>query len=193
MIMDKKEKYRNMLDLAFELEGLLNLALSREELPAELENLIDTKIRHLYAAGFPEVHPQELLEAPEKKTPAEEAQASKAPASGIADAPASEVSDVLPGPFYALTDDEDDSADEKPRRGERHRRKKPVFSLNDRFLFIRELFGGDAKSFNVALNFLAEADSAEEAETYLRARGINPDDRETDARFMEVVRAYYTK
>ncbi|MCH5218139.1 MAG: hypothetical protein J1F07_06285 [Muribaculaceae bacterium] len=170
--MDKKEKYRNMLDLAFELEGLLNLALSREELPEELENLIDTKIRHLTAAGFPEVHPQEMLEAPGKKTP---------------------VCDVLPGPFYALTDDEDDSAYEKPRRGERHRRKKPVFSLNDRFLFIRELFGGDAKAFNVALNFLAEADSAEEAETYLRARGINPDDRETDARFMEVVRTYYTK
>ena len=161
-----------MLDLAFELEGLLNLALTREELPEELEKLIDTKIRHLSAAGLTEVHPQEKLEAPEKKTP---------------------VSGVLPGPFYALTDDEDDSADEKPRRGERHRRKKPVFSLNDRFLFIRELFGGDAKAFNVALNFLAEADSAEEAETYLRARGINPDDRETDARFMEVVRAYYTK
>ena len=182
-----------MLDLAFELEGLLNLALTREELPAELENLIDTKIRHLSAAGLPEVHPQEKREASEKKTPTEEAQAPKAPASGIAEAPASEVSDIFSGPFYALTDDEDDSADEKPRRGERHRRKKPVFSLNDRFLFIRELFGGDAKAFNVALNFLAEADSAEEAETYLRARGINPDDRETDARFMEVVRAYYTK
>lgn len=48
----------------------------------------------------------------------------------------------------------------------RQRQKVPVFSINDRFLYSRELFGGRVADFESALKDVAGMESYEEAEEY---------------------------
>lgn len=48
----------------------------------------------------------------------------------------------------------------------RQRQKAPVFSINDRFLYSRELFGGRVEDFESALKDVAGMESYEEAEEY---------------------------
>ena len=74
------------------------------------------------------------------------------------------------------------------------KRKLPTFSLNDRFLFMREIFEGDASLFNTALNRIAAARSFEEAQDYLVGEcGLNPDELDTDARFVAIIRDYFLR
>ena len=47
MNMEEKRRYEQMLDITYELEGLLHLALVREEIPEALPRLIAGKIADL--------------------------------------------------------------------------------------------------------------------------------------------------
>lgn len=96
--------------------------------------------------------------------------------------------------YYIIEDDEEERSERRIlRRHHRNERskKKPVFSLNDRFLFIRELFDGDASKFNMVTDRLGDFDDYDSAQDYLiREYNITPE-RETDERFLAIVEAFY--
>lgn len=70
--------------------------------------------------------------------------------------------------------------------------KKPVFSINDRFRFIRSLFGGSADSFNSALADVAALESYDEAEDlFLGQLEWNPQDPDVEA-FLNILKKYFS-
>lgn len=198
--MDKK-RYQELLERIYELEGLLLLATGKEEVPASLHNLIEKKLARLIEAEKlaekEEEKEEPVLEIrPVKRSEPEQRQ--QRPEPNFEAEPRLEPEpEPVESPFYALEDDDDTVAAPPPRSKNRHhhgkgRRKLPVFSLNDRFLFLRELFDGDATSFNTALNRIASSSGIEEATEYLKLEcGLTPDDSDTDARFLYVIEEYF--
>ena len=97
--------------------------------------------------------------------------------------------------FYVIEDDDDE--EEIPARPTRKSssgstmRKKPVFSLNDRFLFIRELFGGDASKFNMVVERSRSFENFKEAKDYLMREYLLDAEKETDGRFLQIVEDVY--
>lgn len=69
----------------------------------------------------------------------------------------------------------------------------PTYSINDRFLFIRELFDGDASAFNKAMEDVAAMDSFEEAESYFTDEKGLDEESDTAVRFFEILLAYFKK
>lgn len=69
----------------------------------------------------------------------------------------------------------------------------PTYSINDRFLFIRELFDGDAAAFNKAMEDVAAMDSFEEAESYFTDEKGFDEESDTAVRFFEILLAYFKK
>lgn len=158
-----KDRYKVLLEQAYELEGLLLLALKKEEVSDQLSALIERKINEF---GL-------------REEPIEEPAQEKA---------------VDSMSYYNIEDDDEEHRPQPERRRPRPepRRGKPVFSLNDRFLFIREIFAGDAKTFNVVLNHIAGCSGFAEAEDYLMGEhGLNAEANETHARFIEVISDYF--
>lgn len=188
MIMTKE--YKSLLDATHEFEGLLIEALGADKVEGELKEQIAEKAEVLselleIVGGRKENKPAEQPE----QTVAEEApvQLEEVPEQTI---PVNEDA----GAYYVMDDDEEEIAS-RPRRKPAFKpegqRKKPVFSLNDRFLFIREIFGGDASKFNIVLDRLADFGEYEAAEEYLLKEYKLDREKENDSRFLEIVRAYY--
>lgn len=188
-----KDKYRQLLNKTYELEGLLMLAINRDPLPQNIEALIEQKRRDIASL---QLSPKGVTATPTRQS--EKAAAPSPPQQPEKPAqPVKQADDF----FYALNDDDDDEASSaKPVAVAPPRRKtfthnksnrKPVFSLNDRFLFIRETFYGDAAAFNRAVEGVGAHDSYQKAEDYLiNDFGLDPDD-ETDARFLEIVASVF--
>ncbi len=77
---------------------------------------------------------------------------------------------------------------EKSRTPRRETKLKSAFSLNDRFLYARELFGGDMKMFDSALDFIDGVDDYAIIEDYFyNEMDWNPENPTVGA-FMEVLR-----
>lgn len=205
---------QRMLDLTYELEGLLQLAISREEdAPCRLTSLMDHKLRALSAilAEAP-MAPEAVQTEPAPSEPVPEAEVERlavVPDEAPEEAP--EADDYS----YAIPDEDDEDftatsiADEGGEEGEEEvnapeemapavepvsvsveapqpapaaqpaaapvaapvsapagHRTAPVFSINDRFLFSRELFGGNVADFESALKEVAGMECYEEAEEY---------------------------
>lgn len=216
---------QRMLDLTYELEGLLQLAISREEdAPCRLTSLMDHKLRALSAilAEAP-MAPEAVQTEPAPSEPVPEAEVERlavVPDEAPEEAP--EADDYS----YAIPDEDDEDftatsiADEGGEEGEEGEeevnapeemepapasavepvsvsveapqpapaaqpaaapvaapapapvsapaghRTAPVFSINDRFLFSRELFGGNVADFESALKEVAGMECYEEAEEY---------------------------
>lgn len=92
-------------------------------------------------------------------------------------------------------DDEEEIVVKRPPRKKVAKRakekKKPVFSLNDRFLFIRELFGGDASKFNMVVERIGAYDNFNDVKDYLmREYDLDPE-KETDERFFKIIEETY--
>lgn len=173
-----KEHYADLLDRIYELEGLLQLAITRDDPPARLGELISRKISELPA---PKVH------AGEPSTPAPPAlahdlfyvteEAEEEIATAAAPSDSSDNSNPSDNPAPA------------PRRPKVSGRA--VFNLNDRFRFRRSLFGGSDADFSEAIASLPTFDSFDEASAWFYSdRGWNPEDPEVTA-FMEVMKNYY--
>lgn len=92
---------------------------------------------------------------------------------------------------YVIEDENEVVSPVVPKRKEDARNAMPVFSLNDKFLFIRELFGGDAAAFNGAMAKVGSMSSPQEAESYLiNEFDIDPE-TENGERFLATVRSYF--
>lgn len=270
-----KERYKELLGKVYDLEGLLILASGRENIPAELSERIEQKIRELYestATAVPAMQPP-LIEEKEPEIPTElvnhddekepgtgqlaEAQVELQNSDNTEDTEASETTEasedkeasetteeepvkehkkgffkntfsqrksVLPPDtlaavkeefslFYSLDEeeeknDEEDTqdseeekerpqpAEQKPKREFKteNKGKRPVYSLNDRFLYTRELFKGDASAFNEAINKIPTFDNYEEAESYFtESLELDPERSETDKAFLKMIKAAFNK
>ena len=198
------KRYKRLLEKAYELEGLLLLVLKKNtEVTEELQQLIGKKISELTMENLEkpemtitgasiqseesriEITPHKVVNINEnidkRKEPAEKIEVKSDDS-----------------PYYNLDDEEDEYPafrSERPNRNDRQshkRRKLPVFSLNDRFLFMRELFDGDAAVFNTVLNRIATSADFEQAQDYLIGEcGLNPEEQATDQRFLDIIRLYF--
>lgn len=75
----------------------------------------------------------------------------------------------------------------KPATDLRH-----ALSLNDTFRFTRELFKGDAKEMNAAIQHIGEASSLDEAMKRFNALAAHPaEDNEAAADFIELLKKYF--
>lgn len=180
-----QENLRALLDTTYELEGLLHLALNRDDNREAIGRLIRQKIRELagedYDVGEQYVSPDaesDILTYAEEdddegaREPMEESLQPEQP----------EVADEEPVE-HEKTEPQD------YRRPEREG-SAPAFSLNDKFLFTRELFGGSRKLFDEAVIRLASMESLEEAESYFYDElNWNPED-ETVVDFMGIAAKY---
>lgn len=172
-----------LLDSVYELEGLLHLALSRDELPASLPRLIRNKALAVaaLAADIPDDRPAPAKY--EEAAPAEYEEPSEAIVEQVPE-PSEAVVEHAPEPSEAIVE-------HAPEPLEAARVHAPSFSLNDRFLFIRELFGNDSALFDKAMRTLPGFDSYEEAEVYFYDElGLESDNRQV-IRFMAVISNYF--
>lgn len=182
-----KHRYKELLERTFELEGLLTVALKKDNVPEELSALIDRKLSELiavdleYHAGSSSSTVEEVeMETAYYALEDEDSASVKTELSSLDEwesRPAGEVEEKA-------TDQETD---------EKSAVKELSFSLNDRFLYIRTLFGGDAKRFAEEMEKLKTFGSFEEASSYLTGSlTLRPEENEDEARLLELVRRYYT-
>lgn len=175
--MMEKDKLKSLLDAAFEFEGMLRLALDRGA-----DAFLDEKIEE--SAGklrktIESVYPDEKPEAEKKGNKTE-----------------TEISGNI---FYEMDDEEEMPADsgEIPEAdgafAERQmsEKRKPVFSINDRFRFRRELFSNSDRDFNDALDMLASMDCYEEAENYFYNNLEWDMENPEVCAFMDIVARYF--
>ncbi|MBD5337985.1 MAG: hypothetical protein HDR98_02540 [Bacteroides sp.] len=193
--------WREMLDTAYELEGLLQLAVNRDNAPARIADLISSKIERLRelltdaSADTPQPEPETPItenvpeepdapEIPEQPTGEESPETyeisedcdtydldEEEPAVVVAPAVKSS-----PAPMSDNAVAESSASTPAVQQGGAAVAAIPVFSVNDRFLFARELFGGRMADFDEALKNVAGMESYEEAEEYfISERGFNPE------------------
>lgn len=203
-----REQLKQLLDLTYDLEGLLTLAISRDDMPLGLEERILSKLASLSVFDYtkdteiptdpkeykaPEI--REVTEIPEITEEPEVTEAPEASAPVRDSFDSYDLDDEDPEQV-SETEDPEDSEIPKENSSDKQAVKEilvidspgllnnapiltkqtPVFSINDRFLFTRELFGGRISDFEDALKTAASMDSYEEAEDYfISERGFNPE------------------
>ncbi len=79
-------------------------------------------------------------------------------------------------------------AAEKSATTKREKKLKSAFSLNDKFLYARELFGGDMKMFDSALDFIEGVDDYSIIEDYFFNEMDWDAENPTAQAFMEVLK-----
>lgn len=188
---------KELLDLTYELEALLSLALTREGVPSRLYELIAAKAAAISAAAGLDCG------MPDSEDPQEDA---------VSDSYSLEEPEVSPEPPMAAEIEESEREEavdlagiavEKAVKAERAEsvihasgkvgdalRKR--FSLNDKFRFRRELFGGSDADFSEALDNIAAFDNLSDAEDYLYSQlRMDPDDDNVKS-LVEVISGYFS-
>lgn len=189
-----KTKLNELLDSIYELEGLVHLALTRDDNPERLPLLIKmkgetmAKLASSLCSSKPEEDetPKETCvlekEAVQDVVPAE---TMPAEAMSIGDMPIAEempieedMQSVVETVFNALPM-------EKEPRG------RLVFSINDRYRFKRELFNNSDVDFNNTLAIVASMENYDEAEDYFLGE-LQWDSKQGDvADFLGVIKRYF--
>ena len=222
----EKQDYDRLLDIVYELEGLIHLCKNREDCPESIVTLIKRKcdslaiffdkkdeneteaesnVENLDSIGEYNFEAEPLSLTSEYSIEEEYVQNNE---SAQNDDSASEESDEIigndmdlnsegsePGESYSIDEEESESEsdeNEKNNDGENEMpRGKLVFSVNDRFRFKKELFGGSDADFNTALTFVASMDNFEEAEDYfINELSLDPSNGSV-VDFLKVVRKYF--
>lgn len=173
----KKDKLEELLDSIYELEGLVHLAIVREDTPDVLPDLIARKGRELASRA---------IAVAGAKT--EEVDRDDTEEYSV------ESEDFLPEPedssLVSEVVAEDKSLIEEPRKTAEPGGRL-VFSINDRYRFRRELFENSDADFNTTLALVASMENYDEAEDYFT------NEREWDPAvpavtdFLEVIRKYF--
>lgn len=204
-----KERLNELLDRIYELEGLVHLAIVRDDVPASLPELIRRKCRQLYdeiehgepvpepmPEPAPEPAPEPMPEtAPEPAPeplpetapdPAPEPETISVPIVGEPHAAAVEPKMTAPEPV-AVQEPEvaPDTVNSQALKG------KLVFSINDRYRFKRELFSNSDEEFNNTLALVASMDNYDEAEDYFLSELGWDEESEEVKDFLAVIQKYF--
>lgn len=157
-LLNMERNKKEMLEKLYEVEGLLVLSIERPEKSTELMALMAEKLKCLLAET------QNSLKISEPQTEREVNPEKREGATILPEE--SEIKEEIELPLYNLDDEElaEEFGDEI-ETGEGG--YKPVFSLNDKFLFCREFFGGDAAAFKQAIDKAVSLGSTAEIEKYL--------------------------
>lgn len=209
-----------MLDKVYELEGLVMLALSRDDSRESIERLINVKIGELGSStdvsaihpsggGFDfdasynleEPEPEAAVEIPAPAPASAPVVEIAAPAVEIAaPAPAVEIPAPVPVSAPAVEPPVIAPAPQTPAPANQAETPAParsgvagrlVFSINDRYRYRRELFGGNDAAFSDALSRVAAMDSYDEAEGYFLDDCQWDPERPEVVDFMGVLRKYF--
>lgn len=170
-----------LIHLNVELEGVLKVLRDRNS--AEARKLLADKIE-LYTSGvnalLSEYEAAEHREV--KRQEAVEAEVEPEEEAAEAAVAAEMEHNAEPEPEY-------EPEPEHQHRAEPNERLLKAFTLNDRFRFRRELFGGDDADFSDTIKLLAEMDSYSEACDYLYNDMMWDKDDPNVADFMDIVAA----
>lgn len=228
--MDKTERYEDLLDTIYELEGLVHLAIVRgDNAPKRILSLISEKISRLDEAKkslsmevATPVHLPEMeeyvvedeerkdddfwVEASEiQKADAKDAEVAeeeigiieRAEVTAIKHIPTDDTTDDATDDTTEIIEHEDDrecNESEAETLSSGHGKKPrtaPSFSINDRFLYIREIFGGDGKAFDREMDRLDEFEDYDEAEQYfLEEYSLDPE-APSVVDFLAIIERYY--
>lgn len=174
---------RHLLDLIYEMEGLLHLSLKRDEFQEDFLRLVVKKGREVakICESF------ELWEQKQDDKPF------NLDEYYIAEEIDNDEKEIGNEGLIAETENEEDEII-KFKEGSRisNGRGKLVFSVNDKFRFRKELFENSDINFNNSLALVASMDDYEEAEVYfINDVGLNPSDPTVND-FLEIVKRYFT-
>lgn len=189
---------QDLLDMAYELEGLITLALNRPGAPARIHTLIEAKAYGIADAAA--AHTRGAEQAEEPAEPAPIAEPTPEPEEAVETEETEETEEVeeaAPAPQEIVGESifevpaSAPIADEQPA-AKSTRPLRTYFALNDKFRFRRELFGGNDAAMTAAINALAEKQTLSEAEDYVYSDlGLDPD-MDATREFVEVITPYYS-
>lgn len=245
-----RQRLSDMLDLTYELEGLLHIGIGRSMVPPRLNHLIVSKLNAIVALADDEGASETAVEVspesahiPEEAPAIEEATEISAAendeegpdfsdSSAVSDfSDSSEVSDFsdnsdfsdssdFPGDaenqeegYYAEEEEErpiavkvidmsekvqenmNDAASVSAAKLKEEKSAQPsggrIFSINDRFLYSRELFGGKVADFDEAINTVITMDTPEEAEEYFLSEWDFDIENSTAQEFLEKIKTIF--
>lgn len=188
-----RTKLNELLDSIYELEGLVHLALTRDDNPDRLPLLIKMKGEKLseLASTFDvdviEADKDESLEESVDKDESLEESVDKDESpeepADMEETPIEEdMQSVVESVFDRLPLDD---------TGEREPRGRLVFSINDRYRFKRELFNNSDVDFNNTLAIVASMENYDEAEDYFLGE-MQWDAKRVDvADFLDIIKRYF--
>lgn len=169
-------KLREFLDKIYELEGLVHLALSREDETGRLLNLIARKGKEIgnYSDSLTN---GSFMDSKKNEEPSEAFNFVEYSLDEETESPEE--------------DDAKEMTDENRGIQRESRKGKLVFSINDRFRFRKELFGNSDADFNNSLALVASMEDYEEAENYF----VNDEGFEKAnpvvSEFLEIIKRYF--
>ena len=206
-------QYESMLNLTFEIEGLISLLQKRDdEAVKEVKSLLDSKVKALYNGiiGYsPSEAGEEIL--PEDYVEEEQVEVAEV----AVEIPVTEyypeettefvtesetIIEVAPEivPENEPVDESESKSETAPIStqapiSEPVKTKLPVFTINDKFRFRRELFSNSEADFVETLNVLGAMSSFEEAEDYLYNDLCWDSSSDEVAEFMTIIKDYFDK
>ncbi len=175
-----KLNLQNLHDEAYEIVGLIELAMHKGEISEQLREVLADKIERL-ASQVSANTPSQMEEGESTQvldySPEKDAKEKTADETEHESAEFEESGEGLEEYVEIIEEEEEETEKvseilrekvilEKGSRQKVEKRGRPVFTLNDRFLFTRELFGGDRSAFDAALLQVVGMDSVEEMEDY---------------------------
>ncbi len=200
-----KEELKSFLDTIYELEGLVHLAISRDDCTPELMRLIGRKANAIAeicpaAAGDNCVQEKddskaeryEEADMPEysiEADPVEQPVNAVARPENIIDSPADDLEGRAAASAVAAEYVEQQPMPEPASVAEP--RGRLVFSINDRYRFKRELFDNSDASFNNTLALMASMENYDEAESYFIDELQWDVKRQEVADFLEIIKKYF--
>lgn len=180
-----------IINRIYEAEGLLELARRRSDKLADLLPLLKERINDVQDL-IAKLEPESIVSAPQDDAVKE----------GCAGEDKTRQEDAMEDEeteVYELPDETPHQADaisqpagaDSGTRAKNVRDNAPVFCLNDRFRFIRAIFGGSQAEFDKAMSVVAAADGYGEAEEYFFGElGFDPEMPEV-VEFMDIIKSYY--
>lgn len=174
------EKIKELRDKVYELEGLLELLLQRDDKREVLSSLAKGKIEMISALS-------EGLDS----EPEEETVLISENDDDIVTVTTDDPLSIREEPAYptAKMESREDFSSTSNFEG----REKPKFCVNDRFRFKRELFGNSDSEMEKALRLAAVMNDYDDAEDYFIGELGWDAENENVIDFMEVLRQYYQK
>lgn len=181
-----KSNLKELLDKIYELEGLVHLALKRDEDSDDFIRLISKKGKEVGLLCQTIINDDSL----ELKEQSFEVTNFDLKEYSLDDDIEKEVGSPILAEIFDKIEDETSSQDFiKP--SPEQKKGKLIFSINERFRFRRELFDNSDADFNNTMALVASMENYDEAEDYfINEEGFEPSDPIVKE-FLDVIKRYY--